>query len=185
MSKNYRAGGREGRPSGRDEWRTPSDLFSALDDEFQFDWDAACTLENCLAPRGSHRDRGVNGLEWWPSGSTVWINPPYSGQGGVRPWLERAVAGKGDSCTAVLLVSADTSTRWWAEVVLQEAAEVRFVTRRLRFLPPHTDKQHYTKRKGGGLTTPSAIVVFRPGVGGPPKHSYIDRDGTPEPTPDA
>ena len=174
MSRNYRAGGTEGRPKGRDEWRTPPELYAALNQEFRFALDAACTSQNCLAPLGLYRDYGKDAFEDPWSGGPVWCNPPYSGQGGVRPWIERATECE---TVAVLLLSADTSTRWWHEVVAQRASEVRFVVGRLRFLMPNGD-QHYTKRKGGGLTTPSAIVVFRP-EGGPPSYSYIRRNGEP------
>lgn len=174
MSKNYRAGGTEGRPKGRDEWRTPPDLYQELDREFRFALDVACTTSNCLSPLGIYRDLGQNAFEqtWGPGWN--WMNPPYSGQGGVRPWLERAAEMRSTVC----LVSADTSTRWWLEVVQQLASEVRFVVGRLRFLPPDSDTHHYTKRKGGGLTTPSAIVVFGSRVGRP-GHHYILRNGRP------
>lgn len=168
-SPNYRSGGREGRPAPKDDWRTPPDLYARLDSEFRFALDAACEAHNQLAPNGLRADEGMDGLllPWHTYGGAVWCNPPYSN---VRPWLERALVAS-RLVPVVLAITADTSTRWWLECVAHEASEIRFLTGRVKFLLPD-GARHETKCGGGGLTTPSAIVVYRPS-GGPPRYSYI------------
>ena len=167
----YRAGSKEGRPAGKDDWRTPQALFDRLDDEFHFALDSACTEDNCKAPRGLYVDKGDDGLlmSWVDAGEggAVWCNPPYSR---VEPWLLR---GKlyGQLVPVVMLVTADTSTRWWLRNVAHCASQVRFVTGRIKFRRPD-GSEHNTKGGGGGLTTPSAIVVYHP-KGGPPSYSYV------------
>lgn len=47
---NYRAGGTEGRPTRKDDWRTPPELYERIDREFHFTLDAACETHNQLAP---------------------------------------------------------------------------------------------------------------------------------------
>jgi len=167
---NYRSGGREGRPARKDDWRTPPELYARLDAEFHFVLDAACESHNQLSPAGIRADQGEDGLlvSWAAIGSPVWCNPPYSNG---RPWLEQALRARNTGSTVVLLITADTSTRWWLECVAHEASEVRFLTGRVKFLLPDGTR-HDTKRCGGGLTTPSAVVVYRPS-GGPPVYSYI------------
>lgn len=166
---NYRRGGREGRPARKDDWRTPPELYNRLCAEFHFALDAACESHNQLAPTGIRADLGEDALlqDWRSAGGPVWCNPPYSR---IRPWLEQAIR-----CASVhpvvLLVPADTSTRWWLECVAHTASEVRFLVGRVKFLLPDGSR-HDTKRCGGGLTTPSAIVVYRP-AGGPPRYSYV------------
>lgn len=165
---SYRAGGREGRPARKDDWRTPPELYERLDREFHFVLDAACEKHNQLAPAGIRADEGGDALliPWDTYGGAVWCNPPYSR---IRPWLEQALR----ACKivpVVMLIPADTSTRWWLECVAYDAHEVRFVVGRVRFRHPD-GSLHTTKRSGGGLTTPSAIVVFHP-AGGPPRYSY-------------
>lgn len=163
---NFRAGGREGRPTPKDDWRTPASVYEPLDQEFGFDLDAACTSMNRLAPRGHQIDLGQDGLVLpWGPGPT-WCNPPYSG---VRPWVEKAAAEAHRAQAIVLLIPADPSTRWWARFIADRADEVRFIRHRVRFQTPDgTD--HFTHRKGGGLTTPSALIVFRPTR--PTRYSY-------------
>lgn len=125
-----------------------------------------------MAPSGLYRDHGRDGLsEAWVPGP-VWCNPPYSHY---DLWLHRAAA-EGVAVVVVALVPADTSTRVWRCVVAARAAEVRFVTGRLRFLRPD-GFEHVTTRGGGGMVGPSAVVVFRPGHYGAPTYSYIDRPG--------
>lgn len=171
-SPNYRHGGREGRPARKDDWRTPPELYARLNAEFNFALDAACETHNQLAPIGIRADKGEDGLliSWHAiaCGKTVFCNPPYSN---VRPWLEQAIRCRNAGSPAVLLVTADTSTRWCLEAVAHEATEVRFLTGRVKFLLPDGTR-HDTQRCGGGLTTPSAIVVYRP-AGGPPTYTYI------------
>jgi phage N-6-adenine-methyltransferase len=166
---NYRAGGtEEGRPHPKDDWRTPPALFRHLDAEFGFTLDAACSAENRLCPVGLTPPDGL--LAPWPTSGAVWLNPPYSA---VEPWLERA---RRHPRPVVCLVPADTSTRWWERHVARAAAEVRFVAGRIRFLTPD-GAGHYTKRGGGGLTTPSAVVIYRPGIrSADPRYSLIPRE---------
>lgn len=160
MSEHYRNGGREGRPRPVDDWRTPPDFYAALNAEFRFTLDAACESSSCLAPAGCRADLGEDGLlaDWRAlgGGGAVWCNPPYSA---VRPWLERALVS---GVVVVLLVPADVSTRWWVDLVAAHAAEVRFVAGRLRFLRAD-GVRHDTARGGGGLTVPSAVVVYPAG----------------------
>jgi phage N-6-adenine-methyltransferase len=168
---SYRAGGREGRPARKDDWRTPPDLYARLDAEFHFALDAACETHNQLAPAGYRADQGEDGLllPWHVFGGAVWFNPPYSR---ISPWMDQGVRCARAGVPAVGLVPADTSTRWWLECVAHEAAEVRFLVGRVRFHLPGGG-EHRTKRSGGGLTTPSAIIVYRPS-GGPPRYSYME-----------
>jgi hypothetical protein len=77
-------------------------------------------------------------------GKRVFCNPPYGP--GLRSWLERSA----EASLAVYLIPAPTDTRWFHEIVLPKAAEIRFIKGRLKF---------------GDATNaapfPSMIVVFR------------------------
>lgn len=151
-----------------DLWRTPPSLYQRLDAEFGFRLDAACDTGSILAPEGLCADLGRSGLlePWDIYGGAVWCNPPYSR---IRPWMEQALRA-GRNVPVVLLVPADTSTRWWYECVARDAAEVRFLVGRVRFVSADGSKARHT------LSTPSAIVVYRPS-GGPPRYSYMEASG--------
>lgn len=121
--------------SASDRWATPRAVFAALDAEFYFDFDP-CPLDgdgDGLAPLFS---------EW--KGRRVFCNPPYGP--GLADWLKRGP----EADVAVYLIPARTDTRWFHEIVLPCAAEIRFIKGRLKF---------------GDATNsapfPSMVVVFR------------------------
>lgn len=115
------------------EWGTPSGVYEELDREFGF------TLDPC--PLGGTED-GLSTLFLPWSNQRVWVNPPYSK---IRPWLDRWR----ESDLAVYLIPARTDTRFFHEIILPHATEIRFIRGRLRF---------------GNATNsapfPSMIVVF-------------------------
>jgi hypothetical protein len=120
--------------SASDRWARPRDLYAALEAEFHFDFDP-CPLDgdgDALAPLF---------CEW--RGKRVFCNPPYGR--GIGDWLRRGM----EAVLAVFLLPARTDTRWFHEIVLPQAKEIRFVKGRLKF---------------GGATNsapfPSMIVVF-------------------------
>jgi phage N-6-adenine-methyltransferase len=154
----WRAGG-AGFSSRTDDWATPQPVFDALDAEFYFDLDASADANNAKCSR--FFDAVDDGLaqEWQ---GTVWLNPPYGRHsGGIAAWMEKARAAAAGGATVVCLVPARTDTHWWHESAMR-AAEVRLIRGRLYF--------------GDGKAPapfPSAIVVFRPGHGGPACFSAV------------
>lgn len=104
--------------SASDRWATPREVYEALDREFGFNFDP-CPL-----------DGRVDGLaplycEW--RGKRVFCNPPYGP--GIGEWLRRGTEAE----CAVFLIPARTDTRWFHEIVLPMAAEIRFIKGRLKF----------------------------------------------------
>lgn len=99
------------------EWATPRGLYEALDAEFNFDFDP-CPLG------GSIDGLATLFVEW--QGRRVFCNPPY---GDISAWLRRGREAE----LAVFLVPARTDTRWFHELVLPFAAEIRFIRGRLKF----------------------------------------------------
>ena len=139
--------------SVRMDWRTPRDLFDALDAEFFFRVDAAATRENAMVGRyygpdheiPAHRD--ALALAVW--NSPAWLNPPY---GRALPlWMRHAHAqAEIHGSTVVCLVPARTDSRWWHDYVMQ-ATDIRLIPGRVRF-----------EGATAGAPFPSAIVVFAP-----------------------
>ena len=116
--------------SASDHWATPSVVYRALDDEFSF------TLDPCPL-------YGTGGLESSWSGYRVFCNPPYSS---IRPWLEKHSEPK----LVVYLLPSRTDTKWFHEIALPYAKEIRFLRGRLKF--------------GGSKNSapfPSLLAVFR------------------------
>lgn len=147
-----------------EDFRTPAWLYRALDREFSFALDAACTLDNCLASHGLSLEDGHDALriDWdaWLVGcgrdrGVVWCNPPFSA---IPDWVAK-VREEARRLIVVTLLPADTSTRWWSQVH-HHATQVRLLEGRLTFGP----------KARGSHPSAFAIVIWSP-AGGP--SSYI------------
>lgn len=104
--------------SASDRWATPKDTFEALNREFHFDFDP-CPLD------GTEDGLARLFCDW--QGKRVFCNPPYGP--GLAEWLERGL----DAEIAVFLIPARTDTRWFHDIVLPRAKEIRFLKGRLKF----------------------------------------------------
>src|SRR5258708_2503886 len=104
--------------SATDNWATPKVVYQQLNAEFFFDFDP-CPIDGI-------EDGLATLLTVW-SGKRVFCNPPYGC--GLRKWLERGLEAR----LAVFLLPARTDTRWFHEIVLQRAKEIRFLRGRLKF----------------------------------------------------
>ena len=99
------------------EWATPQAVYDALHAEFRFNFDP-CPLDG-------HEDGRATLLCPW-HGKRIYCNPPYSD---IRKFLERWH----EPDLAVYLIPARVDTRWFHDLVLPFAAEVRFIQGRLKF----------------------------------------------------
>lgn len=116
-------------------WPTPKGVYDELNTEFQFDFDPC--------PLGESEADGAAPLFTAWKGKRVFCNPPYNQ--GIAAFLERAQ----EADVAVFLLPARTDTRWFHNLILPHAKEIRFVKGRLKF--------------GDAKNTapfPSVIVVF-------------------------
>ena len=100
------------------EWATPAAVYKKLNDEFNFNFDPC--------PLGGEDD-GLASLFCSWEGKRVFCNPPYGP--GIGAWLKR----EKDAKLAVYLLPARTDTKWFHELVLPHAREIRFIKGRLKF----------------------------------------------------
>lgn len=118
------------------EWATPRTLYATLNAEFNFDFDPC--------PLGGTENGLATLFQSW-NGRRVFCNPPYGR--GLAKWLERGL----EADLAVFLVPARTDTRWFHDIVLPKAAEIRFLTGRLYFGDAEDKRAPF----------PSMVVIFR------------------------
>lgn len=143
-------------------WETPRDLFEELDEEFQFDLDAAASDNNKLCMM--YYDEEGDGLvyPWYVPGKieTVWVNPPY-GRGITGKWVKKAYEEWQKGTTVVMLLPARTDTKWFHSYIYNKpGVEIRFIKGRLKFTlngEPIRDKNG----RPTGAPFPSMIVIFR------------------------
>lgn len=120
-------------------WRTPKALYDQLDREFHFNFDP-CPL-GCFDTDGS-----APLFTPWAS-KRVYCNPPYNR--GITKFLERAL----EADIAVFLLPSRTDTKWFHDLVLPNAHEIRFIKGRLSF--ENADKPL------GPAPFPSLLAVFK------------------------
>lgn len=154
-----------------DLWRTPYDLFRALDDEFGFALDCAADEDNrlCASWLGpgsiwpdalaanwrSAAEHPYNG--WHLSYPHLWgfLNPPYSSTL-IAQFVERAAEEATERFGVVALLPDTHDTRWYRH--LRWASEIRRIPHRVPYL-----KADGTTKDGAMF--PSCVAIFRPQPG--------------------
>lgn len=115
-------------------WATPKGVYDALYNEFHFDFDP-CPLSQTPAFDGT-------AVSW--SSKRVFCNPPYNRE--IAKFLVKA----SEADLAVFLLPARTDTKWFHDIRLPNAKEIRFIRGRLTF--------------GDAVNPapfPSCLVIFR------------------------
>ena len=140
-------------------WETPGWLFQLLDEWFNFDCDAAASVDNALCDVFLDKKANALKIENWP-GQSIWLNPPYGRAVGLftAKAVEQAALGK----VVVMLVFARTDTKWWHDYAMK-ASYIFLIQGRLKFKKGG--------EKAGAAPAPSAVLVFdgtrTPGPGVP------------------
>lgn len=115
-------------------WRTPPELFARLNEEFSFTCDAAALEGSALLPNWygpNHPDETRRDGLSVPWSGVVWCNPPYGRA--VGHWIAKAARESERGVTSVVLVMANTDTKYWHDHAWT-ATEIRFVRGRIKFL---------------------------------------------------
>lgn len=104
-----------------DNYATPLAFYNKLNDEFNFDFDP-CPFKH---------DMSWNGLDVDWIGN-VYVNPPYSN---IEPFVSKAIIeiDKGNCDMAVFLIPIRSDTKYWHNLIMEKASEIRFVKGRLNF----------------------------------------------------
>jgi site-specific DNA-methyltransferase (adenine-specific) len=141
----------------RDDWRTPHNIFDALNQELHFTVDAAANDFNALLPRYWTKEMDAFKQSW--RGHRVFCNPPYGRDAG--RWIAHFYNAVriGGAEIVVALLPARTDTRAFHDYIYNMPnVEVRFLRGRLRFGRP-VDGEPMAP-----APFPSMICIFRPEV---------------------
>lgn len=127
-----------------DVWITPIETFELINNEFNFDLDAATESNNPLNTPKFFTEKDDSLTKKWDG--NVWLNPPYSN---IDVWVLKAYnEWKRDmNRFIVMLIPARTDTKYFHDYIAPYA-EVRFFKGRLKF----SDK--------GSAPFPSMLVIF-------------------------
>jgi hypothetical protein len=113
-----------------DEWYTPAWIFEAMG--VTFDLDVAAPVGSARIP-ATDWSRAALTMHMPPIGwkGFVWMNPPFGGRNGYRPWAKKFIAhGNG-----VALAPNRTGAPWWQEFA-RCCDSLLFVTPKIKFLRP-------------------------------------------------
>ena len=136
-----------------DNYATPPELYKALDNRFDFDFDPCPYCEG---------DVVVDGLsiEW---GKSNFVNPPYSKKlkdEFVKKGIQEMKKGK----VCVFLIPVSTSTKLFHKYIKPNATEIEFVEGRIKFGKLDSNGKFYIPLNKYGKTQSgtkdSMIVVF-------------------------
>ena len=140
----------------KDSWRTPPEIFNALNAEFKFKLDAAASEENSLCEQFISAEQDTLKTPWrdYLKNGYVWLNPPYSNP---MPFVKKAATENiMNFVGCVRLLPADTSVGWFKEAI-KTASEVRLITGgRIKFISAADDKPKSGNSKG------SMLIVWHP-----------------------
>jgi phage N-6-adenine-methyltransferase len=114
--------------SKTDNWRTPTDMLRALNQEFPFDFDPCPYVD-------ADDDRAQNGLNIDWEGKCIFVNPPYNRKYS-KLWVKKGLDESRKGKTVVMLLPARTDTKYFHDFVLPNA-EIRFIRGRLKFSGHH------------------------------------------------
>lgn len=127
--------------TGKDDWETPDDLFTTLNDKYHFVLDAAANetnhkCETWFGP-GSGSDALAESTNWqyWLAQGNIWLNPPYS-RGLQAYFIARASIEVMSQCNGVVvcLLPARTDTKLFHNWLWKRPnVEIEFLKGRLKF----------------------------------------------------
>lgn len=121
--------------SANNNWKTPTDVFNKLNEEFNFDFDPCPLRENPVFD-------GLK-IDW---GESNFVNPPYGKE--LKHWIKKGYEESLKGNIVVMLIASRTDTNYWHEYITK-AKEIRFIKGRLKF----GDAKN-------SAPFPSCIVVF-------------------------
>lgn len=165
-----------------DLWRTPPEVFNALNREFNFIADMASSHENALCALHYTEEDNSLGFDWSKCPALqsnklayVWVNPPYSNP---KPWVIQATVAHRGGLGAVMLLNSDHSVGWFKEA-LPYVSEIRNIvtdgtkiqgstTGRIGFLDENGEPQNANSK-------PQTILVFNPFKIGTQQTTYIPK----------
>jgi phage N-6-adenine-methyltransferase len=133
--------------SKKDTWGTPWKLFNELSAQYgPFDLDVCALPENAKCPNFFSPEQDGLSQVWR---GKCWCNPPYSRQ--ITAWLDKAVREVGEyhAKRVVCLLPARTDTKWWHDLVVPFASDIKFLRGRVKF-----------QGSKNSAPFPSCIVVF-------------------------
>ena len=120
------------------EYGTPLELYSKLNNIFDFKLDPATTMSNPLRTEYFYT-KEIDGLkqEW---NDNTYINPPFGSRNGnnISNWINKMEKESelNKNCVYVMLLPSRTETRYFQDLIWKKGSIVYFIKGRLKFVNP-------------------------------------------------
>ncbi len=139
------------------EWETPIAVFDKLNQEFDFNLDAAATDQNFKCKNYFTKENDAL-LQDWFIYKRVFLNPVYGRQ--IGKFIKKAYEESLKGCIVVCLIPSRTDSKYFHEYCAK--GEIRFIKGRLKFinrlLPSYKENGDF---KINSAPFPSCVVIFR------------------------
>lgn len=117
--------------SQKQDWCTPQDFFDEINEEFDFELDAASNGDNAKCERYYTPETDGLSSPWTVSpGKAVFCNPPYGME--LPKWVRKAFEESRNGTRIVLLIPARTDTSYFHDYIYGKA-QIRFIRGRMKF----------------------------------------------------
>lgn len=154
-------------------FETPDWLFCVFNDEFNFQWDLACDINNSKCKNKLNCENYDSLKEDWHrlSDGWLWLNPPYSP---LKPWIVKAQKENKKGAKIVILCPPIISTKYFAQWL---PSEIRFIVGRLPFIKDGIEMKSNTNDSclliyDVNVRQPNVVYVNRDDLKGKVKPSY-------------
>lgn len=139
---------------GNDLFRTPKYIFDQLNAIYNFEYDAACTEEDCLCHLGSFFDMGEDALlQSWGKLRTF-CNPPFSKKAEfIKKAYEEVINDHCPICVMILPLNCMDTKAWHKYIEGKHHYEI--LQGRISFIDPET------KQPKKGNNSGTVIVYFK------------------------
>lgn len=121
----------------RDNWITPPEIISLIDQTFGQD--------NWIDPCPINPDFDALCIDW-PSESNFYINPPFSEYSDWVYYFERDF----NRSNFIWLCNSNTETKWY-QTLLKHSQTICFPNKRIKFIDPRTGLSDGSPRQGNTL----------------------------------
>lgn len=140
--------------SDKQDWETPQQLFSKLNEKYHFNWDLAANDVNHKCDHYITPEQDSLQVDWSLLDGWLFLNPPYGRD--MKKWIRKAylsaIAKKNGGI--VLVIPSRTGTSYWHDYIFGKA-EIEFLRGRLHF--------EFNGNPGAPAPFDSAIIVYHAG----------------------
>jgi len=141
--------------SNKNEWGTPTDLFTDLDNEYDFTLDPCGYNGRKLKEdmkTNDIRESGIDGLKMSWKDERVFVNPPYGRE--LKHWVKKCYDERDNAEVIVLLIPSRTDTSYFHNYIYNCVDKLIFLRGRLKFIDLETLKAV------GSSTFPSLLAIW-------------------------